>query len=174
MVLAFSVGVSRIYLGVHFPSDVLGGWFIGVFLLATYLWAEPKVTYQLRTWPWHRKLILSIILPLALFAINVDEDSAQLTGVVLGLIAGVLVELRWVQFSASGPFRQRLLRFIIGASVLIVLWLGTSVIFPSGIETTALYLRFLRYTLVGAWASVGAPWMFVNTGLAPRESEVRE
>lgn len=31
------IGISRIYLGVHFPSDILGGWLLGVtWLFATY------------------------------------------------------------------------------------------------------------------------------------------
>ncbi len=31
LVLAFIIGYSRIYIGVHYPSDVLGGWVIGGF-----------------------------------------------------------------------------------------------------------------------------------------------
>jgi len=37
----------------------------------------------------------------------------------------------------------------------------------AGLEPAVLF-RFIRYTLVGLWGALGAPWLFVRLGLADR------
>lgn len=40
-VLIFSIGISRIYLGVHYPTDIVGGWSLGIFMLMLFsFWVD--------------------------------------------------------------------------------------------------------------------------------------
>ncbi len=47
IVLVLLISLSRMYLGVHFPHDVVGGWVFGGLLLVLYVWAEGKLAPRL-------------------------------------------------------------------------------------------------------------------------------
>jgi len=47
--LAFNEGYSRVYLGMHWTTDVLSGWFYGILLLALFVLATRLVMGPART-----------------------------------------------------------------------------------------------------------------------------
>jgi uncharacterized membrane protein YGL010W len=58
----------------------------------------------------------------------------------------------------------------VGAVGILIFYVGLDVLFgliaPDGEALLPFILRYIRYTLVGAWVSAGAPWIFVRLKLA--------
>lgn len=43
ILIIFLIGLSRLYLGVHFTRDVISGWLIGALLVGLYFWLEKPI-----------------------------------------------------------------------------------------------------------------------------------
>jgi membrane-associated phospholipid phosphatase len=158
--------LSRVYLGVHFPTDLIGGYLLGISLLLLYCWLEPHA----EAWLEKKGLCVQLAVALAIPALisllfPSNEENGIIAGATLmGMGAGFVLESRWVGFSSGGIWWKQVVRFLLGTAILFALWSGLKAAF-SGLEPEPLF-RFVRYVLVGLWGGLGAPAAFVTLQLA--------
>jgi len=169
------IGLSRIVLGVHFPSDALGGWLIGLLVLVIYAWAEPPVARWVAGQRMAVQLVLAIGVPVLLVFLHPAdvegyypaEGAITPMGALAGFGVGVIMERAWVRFRVVGVWWRRGLRFLVGVVVVAIFYFGLRLILPEemvyGLEAG---LRFVRYALVGWVGAFLGPWLFVRLGLA--------
>ncbi len=195
-IVVLLISLSRLYLGVHFPHDVLLGWIAGGLVL----WLVLRFWAPLAGWLKRSSLGLQILVAFlaSLAAILIElipylwlklsgwqapadwngfggqavtlSGAFTAAGTLFGLGAGLAGMHRLGGFSAGGPVWKRCLCYLVGLIGVAALYFGLSRLFgwiaPDAEAPLPYALRFIRYTLVGAWVSFGAPWTFLRLKLA--------
>lgn len=165
------VAFSRVYNGVHYPHDVVGGLIIGLLWLVVLLRGGPYVARGVMSLGMGAFLALSIlgagvlvILHPAAGGVWPAPPALSLVGTLWGMSLGFWVERRLVRFDAEGSLLQRLARIAVGLLVVAAVYEGLRYVTP---PTWAGPARFGRYALVGFVVAAGMPWLFTRLGLAP-------
>jgi hypothetical protein len=94
------------------------------------------------------------------------RNEVALAGAFIGAGFGFVWAADKAAFSAGGPFLSRLGRFALGVALAAAVYFLPKLIAPVEGEALFSLVRFVRYAFLGAWISLGAPWLFLRLKLA--------
>ncbi|MBW2272076.1 MAG: phosphatase PAP2 family protein [Deltaproteobacteria bacterium] len=172
VVIMLSMGFSRIYLGVHFMSDVLPGWLLGALTLALFLRFVPDADRLLGGRP--PATVAGWALAAAAFCFLFDlalvRDHNRLVAGAAGFTAGAglgaALALGSLEFSGHGALWQRALRYVVGMlPTLLLLGLMSELGAPEGVVGNLVVMADLA--VIGVWLTFAAPWLFERLRLSP-------
>lgn len=147
------VSFSRVYLGIHFPTDILGGWLVGLGLLTIYLYVRPPIERQIERLNPLSIFFLSQAVPILLLFWQYSIPAIRLCSIAMGIGIGLFV-IHSYQLFLTFPKNatEYVLRALVGV-------LGTFLCYALTLQfptSHAIFYLFLQFLVIGLWVSLGS------------------
>lgn len=150
--------LSRLYLGVHFPGDIVGGLILGALLIGlslglTHLDLASRMTVR-------QRMFWIFVIPLLLYPLYQTGTSEQIIGFLIGFFTADILGARVVPYRERVSPGQQMLKLLIGYIGFGILVALHMLFVPVGLPAV------FGYSVIGVWIAMGAPWLFHTLGVA--------
>jgi membrane-associated phospholipid phosphatase len=161
-IVVFLVSLSRIYLGVHYPGDVVGGIVFGLTVAYVFYKWETGITSLFDKQDRATKYIIAFFLPVILVLTASLQGDLVIEQIELGLVmasigVGYLLEEEKIRFLDTRNKKQLIKRTLVGIVILGTVYLVSeilSMIYPVFI--------YIKYILLGFSSVFVVPLVFAK------------
>ncbi len=146
IVLCALIGLSRVVVGVHYPTDVLCGWLLGLVILIVVSYLQRKIA--------DKRILYAILLLIAIpgWFYCTSDDFFTGFGMMIGFFAGVMFEQKYVRFTETRIVWRAALRLVLGIGLFVALNTVFKLPFPKEMrdaqDLAAHVIRSGRYMIV--------------------------
>ncbi len=162
------VTYSRLYMGVHYMGDVIGGLVLGILCLLIIIPAAVASEKYYRSVSLVLITIVLVIVPVLIYIAVPGHHVNTTMGTISGFLIGALLAEDRIQFNPQNRLHFQLIKIAIGISVVVAVRFGLKFILPDNMAA-----GFFRYWCIGFWCSFGAPYLFGKfTALRGKEGDL--
>ncbi len=162
LLLPALTGLSRMYLGVHTPQDVITGYLItlAIALLVTGFFARnpeadsvsPRSAGLLFAASLAVTLIAALLMKTGYAEAEMAADCCKAGGAGMGFALGWYLESRYIRFSTKAPLPFQAVKLILGLAGAVLIQSGLKPVLGESIPAD-----IFRYFLLVLWVMVGYP-----------------